>query len=606
MKQVRKIFGITAPYRSRKVVYTLFNLLASVFSVFSIVGILPFLKVIFMPEDSVMPDPVEFAWSADQIKAWGDYQLRSYILDVGAMRAIYLFSFTIIAMFFLRNLFNYLSFFNMAFMRSGVVRDLRKRVYDHSVDLPLSYYSAEKKGDLLSRLTNDVKEIEWGVVGAIEMLLKHPFYILLYLSSLFLISWKLTIFSLLVLPISGLVISRLARMLKRTARKGQSKLGEVISVIEETLGGLKVIKSFSAEERIKQLFQKRNQEHFRLMVKLHRRELAASPLSEFMGSIVIAALLIFGGRLVLNEDMSLSGEYFLVYIGLFSQLITPVKAMSEAFFRVQKADASMERLEDILHADIKIYEPDQPAAWTGFKKEITYEKVGFAYAEKKVLDDISFTLSKGTTVALVGPSGGGKSTLADLLPRFYDVKEGAIRIDGTDIRDLSISDLRGMMGIVTQESVLFNDTVANNIKLGKPEATDQEVQDAARIANAHDFIMGLDKGYQTEVGDRGSNLSGGQRQRLSIARAVLCDPDILILDEATSALDTESEKWVQDAIEKLMKNRTSLVIAHRLSTIKNADKILVVENGRIIESGTHDELLQLGRAYKNLYDLQSF
>lgn len=559
-----------------------------------------------MPDNGVPPADVNFGWSGEELKMWGDYKLRSFILEVGDLSAIYWFSFAIIFLFFLRNLFNYLSFFNMAYMRSGVVRDLRQRVYNHAVDLPLSYYSAEKKGDLLSRLTNDVKEIEWGVVGAIEMLLKHPFYILLYLTSLFLISWQLTLFSLLVLPVSALVISRLAKMLKRTARKGQAKLGEVISVIEETLGGLKVIKSFNAENRIKKLFKARNQEHFRLMVKLHRRELAASPLSEFMGSVVIAALLIFGGRLVLNDDVHLTGEYFLVYIGLFSQLITPVKALSEAFFRVQKADASMERLEDILHAEIKITEKTDAKILAGLKSSITYENVSFSYTDSTVLHDVSFSIEKGSTVALVGASGGGKSTIADLLPRFYDVISGRIAIDGIDIRDLTLESLRRNMGIVTQESVLFNDTVANNIKLGNKDASQAEVEAAARIANAHDFITTLQDGYNTYVGDRGSNLSGGQRQRLSIARAVLSDPEILILDEATSALDTESEKLVQDALEKLMKNRTSLVIAHRLSTIKKADKILVVENGHIIESGSHEELLKLGKTYKRLFELQSF
>lgn len=606
LKQIRKIFGITSAYLPRKVVYTVFNLLASVFSVFSIVGMLPFLKVIFMPDQTAIPEPADFGWSGEEIKLWGDYQLRSYILQVGNVTAIYWFSLIIIFMFFLRNGFNYLSFFNMAYMRSGVVRDLRQKVYNHAVDLPLSYYSSEKKGDLLSRLTNDVKEIEWGVVGAIEMLLKHPFYILLYLSSLFLISWQLTLFSLLVLPVSALVISRLAKMLKRTARKGQARLGEVISIIEETLGGLKVIKSFSAEGRVKQIFGHKNQEHFKLMVKLHRRELAASPLSEFMGSVVIAALLIFGGQLVLNEEMHLTGEYFLVYIGLFSQLITPVKALSEAYFRVQKADASMERLEEILHAEIRITEKPDAKVFEGLKESVTYENVSFSYKDKSVLHDISFTIAKGSTVALVGQSGGGKSTLVDLLPRFYDVKSGRIAIDGTDIRDFTFDSLRGCMGIVTQESVLFNDTVANNIMLGKPDAAREEVEQAARIANAHEFIMQMEYGYDTYVGDRGSNLSGGQRQRLSIARAVLNDPEILILDEATSALDTESEKLVQDALEKLMKSRTSLVIAHRLSTIKNANKILVIENGRITESGSHEELIRLNKTYKRLFELQSF
>ena len=479
-------------------------------------------------------------------------------------------------------------------------------MYRKLVDLPVSFYTNERKGDIISRLTNDVKEVEWGVVGAIEMLFKHPFYILIYLSSLVVISWRLTLFSVLILPISGYIISRIAKRLKSTAQKGQKKLGEVINVIEETLGGLKVIKAFNAENQIKGFFDGKNQQHFKLMLKLHRKELAASPVSEFLGSVVIAALLMFGGAMVLNQTDAIDGKYFILYIVAFSQLITPAKSLTESYFRVQKASASFERLEEILNTDNTIIEPASPVGLTHLNNKISYSNIRFSYGDNEVISDISFDIKKGQTVALVGASGGGKSTLADLLPRFYDVNDGSISIDDVDIKSVSVHGLRSLMGIVTQEPILFNDTVLENIRLGNKDASEESVMHAAKIANAHNFINELEHGYQTNIGDRGGKLSGGQRQRLAIARAVLKNPEILILDEATSALDTESEKLVQEAIENLMKGRTSLVIAHRLSTIKHADNILVIEKGRIVEQGTHQTLIEKDGHYKKLVDLQGF
>ncbi len=606
MKQLKSILAIVKGYRSRQWSYVVFNALASVFSIFSIAAIVPFLAVVFDNNTAEVLEPVLFSWDPDQLKAFFDYKVKLFIQEKGSQTSLYYFSFAIIILFLLKNVFNYLSFYTIAYTRSGVVRDLRQKVYRKLVDLPVSFYSNERKGDIISRLTNDVKEVEWGVVGAIEMLFKHPFYILIYVSSLVVISWRLTLFSVLILPISGYIISRIAKRLKSTAQKGQKKLGEVINVIEETLGGLKVIKAFNAENQIKGFFDGKNQQHFRLMLKLHRKELAASPVSEFLGSVVIAALLMFGGAMVLNQTDAIDGKFFILYIVAFSQLITPAKSLTESYFRVQKASASFERLEEILNTDNSIVESQNPNELSHLNSQIRYQNIRFSYGDNEVISDISFDIKKGQTVALVGASGGGKSTLADLLPRFYDVNSGSISIDDTDIKSVSIQALRSLMGIVTQEPILFNDSVIENIRLGNQSATEDSVIHAAKIANAHDFISALEDGYQTNIGDRGGKLSGGQRQRLAIARAVLKNPEILILDEATSALDTESEKLVQEAIENLMKGRTSLVIAHRLSTIKHADTILVIEKGKVVEQGNHQTLIDKNGHYKKLVDLQGF
>ncbi|MFT5724735.1 MAG: subfamily B ATP-binding cassette protein MsbA [Bacteroidia bacterium] len=606
MKQLKSILAIVKGYRSRQWGYVIFNALASLFSLFSIAAIVPFLAVVFDQNALEVLTPKSFSWDFEELKAFLDFKLKLFIQEKGSLNSLYYFSIAIIILFLLKNLFNYLSFYTIAYTRSGVVRDLRKRVYRKLVDLPVSFYSNERKGDIISRLTNDVKEVEWGVVGAIEMLFKHPFYILIYLSSLVIISWKLTLFSVLILPISGYIISRIAKRLKSTAQKGQQKLGEVINVIEETLGGLKVIKAFNAEKQIKGFFDGKNEQHFKLMLKLHRKELAASPVSEFLGSVVISAILMFGGAMVLNQTDAIDGKFFILYITVFSQLITPAKSLTESYFRVQKASASFERLTEILDSENVIVDIANPTPLAHLNDRVSYKNISFSYGDKEVISNISFEMQKGQTVALVGASGGGKSTLADLLPRFYDVSKGSIEIDNVDIKTVSIEALRGLMGIVTQEPVLFNDSVLENIRLGNQSASEEEVLHAAKIANAHDFIESLEDGYHSNIGDRGGKLSGGQRQRLAIARAVLKNPEILILDEATSALDTESEKLVQEAIENLMKGRTSLVIAHRLSTIKHADRILVISKGSIVEEGTHHSLIEANGHYKKLVDLQGF
>jgi ATP-binding cassette, subfamily B, bacterial MsbA len=603
LKPLAKILSTVAPYRAQQVRYIVLNVIASFFSIFSIAAIVPFLEVIFNTENAFLAPKIGLS-GAEQILADLDWWLRGFIVEQGKVTSLYYFSIAIVVLFLFKNLFNYLSFYNIAYTRSIVVRDLRRKMYNKLVDLPISYFSEEKKGDIMSRVTNDTKEVEWGVVGAIEMVLKHPFYIVFYLLSLFFISVELTLFVLLILPVSGYIISRIAKSLKSTALKGQIKLGEALSVIEETLGGLKVIKAFNAERQLKNLFDKKNDEHFHLMVNVNRRELAASPVSEFLGSVVIAIILVVGGSMVLSDSQVIDGKYFILFILLFSQLITPAKALSASYFRVQKAAASYDRLDEILQAENSIVEVENPVSLENFKESISYQNIHFSYGDKEVLTDISFTIQKGQTLALVGSSGGGKSTLADLLPRFYDVSKGEIKVDKLDIRELKIAQLRGKMGIVTQEPILFNDSVLENIRLGTKDAGIDQVMNAAKIANAHDFIEQLENGYDTNIGDRGNKLSGGQRQRLAIARAVLRNPDILILDEATSALDTESELMVQEAIENLMKGRTTLVIAHRLSTVKHANEILVIDKGVVAERGTHSELIAQKGLYRKLVDLQ--
>lgn len=554
----------------------------------------------------MVPQAIEFAWNPETLLKYFDYRLSLFIHETGALKSLYLFSGMIVLMFLLKNVFNYLALYNLAWVRSAVVRDLRMSIYRKILELPLAFYSNERKGDIISRMTNDVKEIEWSLLGALEMILKHPVNILIPILTLFITSWQLTIFVLIVLPLSGYIISRLGKRLKNAAKEGQSQLGHVISLIEETLSGLKIIKGFNAEADSIHRFDTSNQRHFKLMVKLHRKEFAASPLSEFMGSLVIASILIFGGNLILRNDVGLSGEYFIYYIVIFSQLIPPSKAISESFFRVQKGAASLERLEEIWHAENPIKGPVVSPELPTLNRHVKFQGVSFSYGNDLVLRNINLEIPSGKTYALVGASGAGKSTLVDLLPRFHDVSSGSITLDGKDIRNFTLHDLRGMLGIVTQESILFNDTVEANIRLGRPDASMMEIEEAAKIANAHEFISQLPEGYQTNIGDRGGNLSGGQRQRLSIARAVLKNPALLILDEATSALDTESERLVQDALDKLMKNRTSLVIAHRLSTIQHADQIIVMHQGSIAETGTHNQLHAQNGIYRKLCDMQSF
>ena len=565
--------------------------------------IIPFLEVFFNTNRTAI-SPVELTSNSDTWLPYFNYQLVQKIAIWGEFQSLLYFSVGIILAFLLKNLFLYLSFFNLAYVRSAVVRDIREKLYQHILRLPLSYFNKEKRGDTISRFTNDVKEVEWSLLGVIELYFKHPVAILIPLASLFFISFRLTLFVIVVLPVSGFLISRIGKKLKGAAQAGQEKMAEVLSQLEETLHGIKIIKAFSAVKDSEEKFRKMNDDHFRLMVKLHRKEFLASPLSEFMGSLVIASILVYSGSLILNKDSALTGSILIGYIAVFSQLIPPSKAISEAFFRLKKGAASLDRINEVLTAD---QEKDSLGDTNlSFDKEIKLEDVSFGYEENLVLKNINLTIQKGETLALVGPSGGGKSTLVDLIPRFHELESGSIKIDGKNIANVDLGTLRGVMGIVTQDAILFNDTAANNIKMGDYYLSGDQLMNAAKVANAHEFVRELPDSYNTNLGEKGMNLSGGQRQRMSIARAVAKEPPILILDEATSALDTESEKMVQEALQKVMKGRTSIVIAHRLSTIQNADKIVVLDKGQIAETGTHSELISKGGIYKKLVDLQTF
>lgn len=603
MIKFRHILTLSNPYAGRRIQYIIYNLFTAIFNVLSIGMLVPFLKVIFN-ENNAAKQAVEFSYNPGQFMEYIDYQLSIRIAEWGAYTSLLYFSVGIIIMFFLKNVFLFLSFYNLAYIRSGVVRDIRAQLYKHILELPISYFNKEKRGDIISKLTNDIKEVEWSLLGVLELLFKHPVAILIPIIALLITSFKLTLFVLIVLPISGYIISRLGKRLKDAAQRGQEKLGEVISHIEESLHGIKIIKAFNASKDKKERFKELNDQHFRLMVKLHRKEFLASPLSEFMGSVVISAILIYSGNLILNENSSLTGSFLIAYIAMFSQLIPPAKAITEAFFRIKKGSASLDRLNQILDFPAEKHS----GSITEFKinDKIVFENVSFSYGDKEILKNINLTVEKGKSIALVGPSGGGKSTLVDLLPRFHEINAGTIKIDGLDIKNIQLDVLRSSIGIVTQDAILFNDTVANNIKMGDYYCSGDQILEAARIANAHEFISELKDSYNTNIGEKGMNLSGGQRQRLSIARAIVKNPPLLILDEATSALDTESEKLVQDALEKVMKGRTSIVIAHRLSTIQNADKIVVIDQGEIVQSGTHAELMSSAGLYKKLVELQTF
>lgn len=568
--------------------------------------IVPFLKIIFNSDQGKISEESSSANLTTGLLSKADLWLRVQISEWGSFQALLVFSGLLVLMFFMKNLCLYLAFTGLSHMRAGISKHLKSRLYHKLLKLPMSFFASERKGDFITRVTNDVREVEWSFIGVNEMLLKHPFMLLIPFGLLFYISWPLTLFVLLVLPVSGYVISRLARKLKKAARMGTEKLGDVVSQFEETISGIKIIRAFNAQQMSEHHFDEKNNEHFRLTGKVLRREYAASPLSEFMGSLVISSILIFAGRLIIKDDFGLSGEMFIMYIAMFSQLIPPAKALSENYFRLEKGMASMERINEILNAEDGIHEQPNSLPVAEFNQSLELKQVYFGYhADRPVLQDINLTIHKGERVALVGSSGAGKSTLADLILRFHDPVNGVILYDGTDIKSLSLHGYRSRLAVVTQEPVLFNDTVASNLKLGNPEATDAEMIEAAKLANAHTFISALSEGYQTPVGERGGKLSGGQKQRLTIARAILSNPDILVLDEATSALDSESEKLVQDALEKLMENRTSIIIAHRLSTIQSASKIVVLDHGRIAETGTHTELIQKGGIYHSLYKLQS-
>lgn len=585
-----------------------FNILSVIFGIFSIAMLFPFLQVLFDPSDCDCPERAPSSPSASLYAEVNEY-LDHIVTTKGALEALTLICIFIITTVLFKNLFRYLAMYFLAPIRNGVVRDLRNKLFNKTLDLHLGYYSEERKGDIISRMTADAQEVEWSIMSSLEMMFREPVTILVSLGFMVYISPQLTLFAFILLPVSGIFIARIGKSLRRSSQRGKERMGTLMSIMDETLSGLRIIKAFNAEKFVKGKFQHENDAYTREMVGMYRRGDLSSPLSEFLGVTAFVVILYFGGRLVLGAEPMLSGAEFITYIGIFSQLINPAKAFTTAYYNVQKGLASSERINKVLDTEVLIKETQHARSIGSFSREIEYNNVSFAYTRGDkgyVLKNINLKIPKGKTVALVGQSGSGKSTMADLLPRFYDPSEGEILIDSYNIRNYKIGDLRGLMGIVSQEAILFNDTVYNNIAFGIPDATEEDVIAAAQIANAHDFISQMPDGYQTNIGDRGGKLSGGQRQRLSIARAVLKNPPILILDEATSALDTESERLVQDALNKLMRNRTTIVIAHRLSTIQHADEIIVLHQGEIIERGTHTELLKLNGTYRKLYELQTF
>jgi ATP-binding cassette, subfamily B, bacterial MsbA len=613
MKNLFRILKYIQNYKRLAFLNVFFNLLSTVFSLFSLTMIIPFLDLIFLQssqnyEQYLAKGKPVFELSFSYLVDIFYYQLSASFLngENGKVHALLFLCLIIVIMFLFKNLFRYLAMYSIAPLRNGIMMDLRNKTYAKIVSLPLSYFSDEKKGDVISRISNDAQEIEWTVLTSLEMLFKDPINILCFLTAMIYWSPDLTLFVFVSLPISGFIIGRVGKSLKETSSRGQSKMGSLISMVEETISGIRIIKAFNAEEQTKNRFYSLNLKYKNLMVKMYRKRDLASPMSEFFGVIVMVLVIWYGGNLILSGESSLKASEFIAYIALFSQLIPPVKSFTTAYYHIQKGAASEERINEILLSNEKIHEQDNPLEIKEFQHHIQFKNVCFSYESEKVLSDIELNIKKGTTLALVGASGSGKSTLVDLIPRFYDPTEGEVLIDGISLKELSLKSLRNLLGIVSQDSILFNDTIFNNIAFGKSNATMQDVEEAARIANADEFIESLDNQYNFNIGDDGNKLSGGQKQRISIARAILKNPPILILDEATSALDTESEKLVQDAINNLMKNRTVIVIAHRLSTIQNADEIIVLEQGKIIERGAHHALLALNGTYKKLYDMQGF
>ncbi|MEN8186257.1 MAG: ABC transporter ATP-binding protein [Bacteroidota bacterium] len=607
MEYFKKILRFAKPYTKYAWLNILFNILYAVFNVLSVLAFIPVLGILFGKEEKTYEKP-EFTGLKgiyDYVQNSLSYYVTQMMESGGIEKALLFICIISFAMFFFKNLFRYLALFVLAFLRNGVVKDLRDSLYHKILELPVSYFSEKKKGDTIARMTSDVQEVENSFLNSLEAIVREPLTIAFTLISMFAISTKLTLFAFILLPVSGVIISAVSKKLKAKSLLAQQETGNFLSFIEETLGGLKVIKSFTAEDKIEKKFQTSTTRFEKLMNSVLHRKNLASPMSEFLGSATIILILWFGGRLVLSGEDEMKPQEFLGYIGLFYLILNPAKAISKAFFSIQKGNASAERIMQILETENDI--KDKPGAIDKktFEKDIELKNISFKYKDEYVLRDFSLTVPKGKTVALVGQSGSGKSTLANLIPRFYDVNQGEIRIDDINIKDIKKESLRDLMGLVTQESILFHDTVRNNITLGVDNVTDEEVIAAAKIANAHEFIKDLPQGYDTNIGDSGGTLSGGQRQRLSIARAVLKNPPIMILDEATSALDTESEQLVQKALDKMMENRTSVVIAHRLSTIQKADLIVVLQKGRIVEQGTHDDLLNNEDFYHRLVNMQS-
>jgi len=604
MNKIRLLLKYIKPYKWSAFRNILYNVLSAIFALFSLTLVIPFLTILFEQEVGVTPSPGEFHFSIDHFNEFTKYYLSHFISTYGRSGALMLVSLIFIIASILKNGFIFLANNSMAYIRSCTVRDLRSKMYHKVLKLSLSFFTDARKGDLMTRISNDVQEIEVSVMSSLTMLFRDPILIVVFVLYLFITSYQLTLFALALLPISGWLIGRASRTLRSSSLTGQQRLGRLLSVVEETLTGLRIIKGFNAEKKMKEQFRSINDHYSKILKRVIRKAYLASPLSEVLASIVVIILMYIGGLLALHGDSNMDSRKLIAFVVVFSQIIQPAKNITTAWFSIQKGMASIDRIDQVLEAEEKIIEKENAIPVKGFYESIEFKDVWYAYNNEPVLKGINLKIIKGQTVALVGKSGAGKSTLADLLPRFMDVDRGGILIDGADIRDLKIADLRYLMGIVSQHPILFNTTFSENIAFGVDVPEIAKIENAARIANAHDFILETEGGYDYCVGESGNKLSGGQRQRISIARAIMANPPILILDEATSALDTESERLVQDAIIKLMENRTSLVIAHRLSTIQNADLIIVMDDGKIVETGTHFELMKKTDGY--YYKLHSF
>ena len=606
MKGLFKLFQrFLPPYKGYLFLNILFNLLGAIFGAFQFAALKPVLDVLFGTQP-ILPKPANWSFDFDNLIKNLTYLIGDVINNYGKERALIYLGLFIVVMVILKVGFTYMASFVIVPVRNGVVCDIRNQIYNKILSLPIGFFSDERKGDIIARTTGDVQEIDNSIFNSVEMLFKDPMVILIYLIVMIFMSWSLTLFVFLLLPVVGYLIGKVGKSLKKPSLRGQNKMGELLSTIEESLSGLRIIKAFNAEKKMKALFTRQNDEYYHISNHLMWRRYLAHPMSELLGTMVIVVVLWYGGGLVLNKAGNLSAGAFITYLVFFYSIINPAKSFTTSIYSIQKGLASMDRIDMILLAENNIVNKPDAIAVKEFNNKIEYRNVTFKYIEEDVLKNVSLIIEKGRTIALVGQSGSGKSTFVDLLPRFWDIQRGSILVDGIDIRDYRIADLRGLMGNVNQDPILFNDTFFNNIAFGVETATAEEVIAAAKVANAHEFIITSPDGYQTNIGDRGGKLSGGQRQRISIARAVLKNPPILILDEATSALDTESEKLVQEALENLMLNRTSIVIAHRLSTIKRADLICVFHEGEIVERGTHEELLILGGIYKKLHSMQNF
>ena len=608
MKEFLKVLRrFVPPYKKYLLLSIFFNVSSAVLNIFSFAALIPILQILFQTGDAEAATSV-MAWD------WGNvqevlmnnlnYYVNGLIADYGPTTTLLLIGLFLASTTMLKTGFYFLTSACIVPIRTGVVRDIRNQIYQKITSLPLGFFSEERKGDIIARMSGDVLEVESSIMSSLDMLFKNPVLIIAYFSTMLFVSWQLTLFTLIIVPVMGWIMGMIGRKLKRKSIEAQALWSDTMSQAEETLGGLRIIKAFCAEEKMNKRFDKINSSYRDHLMKVNIRQSSAHPMSEFLGTVMIVIVLWFGGMLVLNNQ-AITGPTFIYYMVILYSIINPLKEFSKASYNIPKGLASMERIDKILLAEKTIKEKENPKHIASFEHQIEFRHVSFRYGDKWVLQDINLVIPKGKTIALVGQSGGGKSTLVDLIPRYYDVQEGEVLIDGINVKDLGIHDLRQLIGNVNQEAILFNDTFRNNIAFGVDKATDEQIAEAAKIANAYDFIMQSEQGFETNIGDRGGRLSGGQRQRVSIARAILKNPPILILDEATSALETESERLVQDALERLMKTRTTVAIAHRLSTIKNADEICVLHEGRIVERGTHDELLSMDGYYKKLNDMQS-